>query len=165
MFAFSEFCKAFLFCLCAGVHGVGWGGAFSSKESNYCAKGCQDRGVDQISFKGGAGHLWRETGVFLGKESRMFSQINEFQNQVSCSHQCLWGGQDCVSSPLLQWVPRVPVWKITIQGELDIALVWQAFHSLSITVFFSMLNSHWQKLLLSDHWHKVVLSSSCRLNS
>lgn len=65
------------------------GGAFSPKESNYCAKGCQDREMDQVSSKGGAGHLWREIGVFLVKESRMFSQINEFQNQVSCRHQCL----------------------------------------------------------------------------
>lgn len=119
MFAFAEFCRAFLFCLYAGVHGVGWGRAFSPKESKCCAKGCLDREVNQVSSKGGAGHMWREVGVFLGKEGRMFSQVNKLQNQVSRRHQCLWG-QDCQFSltAVSSWDPCL---EITAQGKLSIA--------------------------------------------
>lgn len=86
---------------------------FSLKESKYCVKNCQDREVGHVCKKGRTGCLWREIGVFrrpgrtLGKAGRMFSQIYKFENQVSCRHQCLWGGRDCAISPFSESVTAV----------------------------------------------------------
>lgn len=127
------------------------GELFPQRRTSIVQKAAQTERWIGFLAKGGAGHKWREIEVFLGKEGRMFSQISELQNQVSCRHKCLRGGQDCVSSPLLQWVPRIPVWRSLFRESC--ILLWCgrhfSFHILSITVFFSVLNSHWQKLFLA----------------
>lgn len=126
MFPFLSFAKLFCFACILESMEWGWGGAFSCRRASIVQKAAQTERWIRFLAKGGAGHMWREIGVFLGKKAECF--LNELQNQVSCRHQCLWGGQDCVSCPLLQWVPRILQFgTITVQGKLCIALVWQAF--------------------------------------
>lgn len=168
MFASSELCKAFQFCLYPGIHGMGWRGAFSPKESKYCVKHCQDREMGQVSKKGGTEYAWREIGVSLevrkdhGKRwQNILSNLqvpkpSELQSSVSalrsrlCHFSLLWF---CYCSELLgslfgnhcsgkAWLPLYIV-------PMYIVAVWQAFF-LSYPFcecVFSMLNSHWQKLI------------------
>lgn len=150
-----RFCLPFakLLCFACILESMEWdeGELFPQRRASIVQKAAQTERWIRFLAKGGAGRMWREIGMFLGKKAECF--LNELQNQVSCRHQCLWGGQDCVSCPLLQWVPRIPVWKSLFRESY--VLLWCGrhfpFHILSITVLFSVLNSHWQKLFLSDH--------------